>query len=168
MDTKIIDGIIPKIKEKILENLGVRLFADQGSRFEQWLHIEISGLLEQAGTKTIPEKSDGKRSIDIYFKDNNGKEYWVELKVISLQSRYGDRMKATTLSGVWKDVEKLKKIRNACRIIMVATFPGSINDNKSYYDMIKGSVFELKSVDFKFHRKDDREMSGCLYWGLLK
>ena len=168
VDTKIIDGIVPKIQRKIFENLGVRLFADQGSRFEQWLHIEICGLLEQAGMKTTPEKSDGQRSIDIYFRDNNSKEYWVEIKVVGLKSSYGDCKKATTLSGVWKDVGKLKNMRNACRIIMIATFPGSIRDNKSYFDMITGSVFELKSADFKFQRKDDSEMTGCLYWGLLK
>jgi hypothetical protein len=172
MDTTIIDKIIPKIKGKLSESIGVRLFANHGSSFEQWLQIEICGALKELGMVTIPEKPDCLKSHDIYFRDMHSKEYLIELKVVCLQSKYDvdgvKRNKGTTLSGVSQDIEKLSNKSNVCRIILFASFPGSVNEDKDYYDGIKKSVAELKSAVFEFCKQGDNEMGGCLYWGLLK
>ena len=168
MDTKIIDGIISEIKNKLGESVGVRLFADHGSRFEQWLQIEICGLLNKLGMVTIPEKSDSLRSIDVSFKDKHNAEYLIELKVVGLQSKYGEKSKATTLKGVYEDINEFPRRTNVGHIVLFATFPGSIKDNKEYFPEIKKSVFELKSEDFKFYKENDSELTGCLYWGLIK
>jgi len=71
-----------EIKSLLEENEGVALFASHKSRsgkvFENWLKVELCGILSHYG-KVLPEVSDAKKKIDIVFNDDNN-EWAISLK----------------------------------------------------------------------------------------
>lgn len=162
------DIILERLSERLSSCIGLIPFVEQGRAIEQWIQVELCGILiENEATKIIPEESSEGKGTDITFQ-LNGREYAIELKVVIATRKKGTGQRVegaitsggTSLKPIYDDIEKLQREKiqkefDKRMIIFVALPLADENDNswtkKAHFADIKGQIEgDLKTVKFKF------------------
>ncbi|MGB9763603.1 MAG: hypothetical protein ACPLW7_06440, partial [Minisyncoccia bacterium] len=120
----ILDEIILRIKDK----KGLYIFAQNRSKFEGWLKVELCDILYKNGIKPIPEYFDKSlnKNIDLAFEN---KEWAIELKTINTNYRdkntyVKSRPITKNVGDLEKDIEKLKNLNEfKNKAILFVVFP---------------------------------------------
>ncbi len=150
---------------KIESNKGLKIFAENRSKFEGWFKVELITALTEFGFNAIPERD----RIDVTIDD----EWAIELKTVNTPyKKYpGDKYKSRPLSknvkSVIKDIDDLKtKKKYINKAVIFIVFP--YVDNKfldSYQEDIEKKLsHDLKDYEFTFF---ESEIKGCLFWGYI-
>jgi len=153
------DVLMPPIITRIEQHQGLANFASIRAKFEGWLKVELCEILAQDFPDVLPEQD----RIDLSFQD------WViELKTINTNYRYNNvkslhRPITKNVSGLVKDVKKLRNVSNKQKAVCFVVFPVDINNEtwKTHEALIEN---ELKNLDYsEFTFKNN--IPGLIYMG---
>lgn len=159
------------LKTKIENNKGVSIFASNNSKFENWLQVELCGILKNNYEEITPEKSiqGSERAYDIVVDS----EIAIELKIFTLQ-----KSASRNVECVIKDITALQEIRGNVQKLLVfvvfpTTTPKDIEKWKTYKNKIFDKIAELNlgeltlcaPLEFTFC---DTTVKGLLYLGEIK
>lgn len=163
------ENILNKLKKKIESSKGLSIFAKQESKFENWVQVELCGILSDYCKEVIPEKymRDSSCSYDIDFDSRIA----IELKIFTNNGKSGSR----NVEGVIKDVKTLSRVpNNKEKIEILVVFPTTDSKDMDRWGnylnnietkMTKGGLGSLKlrsSIPFSFEDKKDNGLL-CLF-----
>jgi len=155
--------ILEKLKSRLENHKGLKIFAVERAKFEGWIKVEICDILLDYFKEVIPEKN----RVDISFSD-----WGIELKTLNTNIRYEDvknkiRPITKNTQGVIIDINKLKRLdyyKN--KAVLFIVFPITPEDRNWNIQLnrIKPMLSQLKDKGFKFNNSN---ISGIIYFGLV-
>lgn len=153
--------ILPKLKQRLENHEGLPVFAQQRAKFEGWLKVELCGILLKHFPDTLPEKGRT---------DLTAGGWAIELKTFSTNYRHKgvtNKIRPITdnITGVCKDIEKLKKVSIQNKIVIFVVFPLE-ESNKGWLTLlnrIKGMLKEIRGYSFSF----SGDIPSIIYFGLV-
>ena len=146
METKVLVNRIFEIVNLLAENEGVALFASRKKGFENWLKVELSGILQKDGRVELEKNytvNSNRKRIDIIF--NN--EWAISLKDWK-RSVYKGR------SSLLKNINALKEApynnyKKSCLVFLTFSPRGKKKD----YDNKIESAFKKENITY-YEKKD--------------
>lgn len=185
-------NILKLLAEKVEYSEGVKVFLNKPNKFENWVQVELCGILSEEGLGSTPETEINGTPVDVVFNDNCA----CQIKVLFRERRelWGPKGGDNTsryLNSVKDDIEKLNDngIREKDRSILVLF--GALSDDWSeggqhdgagkikwtddqskVYEEIINATEKNKSVWSKriSVKSSDgkRDVGLVFYWGFLK
>ena len=160
MKPKDVSLILSALQSKIKSNKGLAVFADKDAKFENWLQVELCGILfDKLKKKIIPEQ---------YSKVNNcaydifGEELVIELKILATRSKSFSQ----NIIGIKKDIEKLKRTSvSKKKVVIFIAFPLDDKWESKLEAMVPKTEFIHYYRSFKFK---DIDKGGVVYFVELK
>lgn len=162
MDFNELEGYLSGIKPILENSIGLEVFARERSKFENWLKVEVCGLLVKHCAQVIPEK----QRVDVF-----ADEWGIELKTVNTNIRYkGVQNKSRPITkntkGVINDIDKLRQMNMQKKAVVFIVFPIE-HENKQWQvqlQRIKQELTTLKMFPFTFH---GGVIKGVVYLGLV-
>ncbi len=173
----ILGEIILRIKKK----KGLYIFAQNRSKFEGWLKVELCDILYKNEINPIPEytykiSKKKNRKIDIAFED---KEWAIELKTINTNYNNENTYKKSrpitnNVKDLEKDIEKLKNLNEfKNKAILFVVFPLEKDKDYEKWKKQEEKIFtKLKEknireeIVFKDNLKKE-DINGLIYFCLV-
>ena len=142
----IINEIIPRIEN----HNGLQIFAAERARFEPWLKVEFVDIFMNYFKMVLPEQD----WIDIVL----DKETYIELKTVVTNYSYENVKNKTRpitnqIDSVVADINKLQKLKNISKIVVVIVYPCTHNKLNWQEHHLKKISMQMKTYiykDFKF------------------
>ncbi|MEI8349855.1 MAG: hypothetical protein WCI77_06855 [Candidatus Omnitrophota bacterium] len=116
--------ILNTLKSKIDSSKGLPIFYDKNAKFENWLQVELCGILsEKCQAEIIPEQYSEANQCSY---DISGEKVLIELKIHTTKKSASHNIK-----GIIKDIEKLKRAPDSKeKAIIFVAFPLKYNDKE--------------------------------------
>jgi len=158
--------ILIKLKGKIESNQGLIVFGQNKAKFEDWIKVELCGILGKYDGKIIPEKDD----IDI-----TSNKLEIELKIFVTNGTYEEvedvpsKNVTENRNGIIKDFVDLKKRHGKERAVIFIVFPVSgesdnwVKHRLAIEDRIGKEL--PKPIEFTFK---DTKINGLIYYVLVE
>ena len=152
-----------EIPRRIGNNKGLNHFAENRSKFEGWLKVEICDILSEYMVNITPEleKIDivaDSWALELKTPTTNYSHLVVESKTMSITD---------DIDSIVKDIETLKEnSREIGKAVIFIVFPLSLEENqewKKHKDKISIQLQSLKEKEFTF----ENGVSAVLYVGLV-
>uniref|UniRef100_A0A7C3J5T5 Uncharacterized protein n=1 Tax=candidate division WOR-3 bacterium TaxID=2052148 RepID=A0A7C3J5T5_UNCW3 len=170
-EKKLFEYILNKLVKRIEEKEGLSIFANQRSKFEGWLKVELVDILKSKNKDVRIEYSIGKKKVDVFF-DN----YLIELKTVNTNYTYDDKVEkkiraiTDNIDGIINDICKIINKKNYKKAILFVVFPLSDEDKwKKHLNKIDKEIGNKKILikkEIKFCFKNS-EIPGKLYFYLF-
>lgn len=165
---KIWECIYQKFIPKLSENIGLKYFVKNRSKFEGWMQVELCETLSSLSNKITPEKTRNspndnsipeKLRIDLVIDD-----YALELKTSNTSYEAEDvesktRPITSNIDSIINDIKKLKRTTYTKKAIIFVVFPLPNNSELKWNNHIEKieNVLnrKLRCYKFKFGNKID-------------
>jgi len=147
---EVINGLAGKIRN----SKGVSVFVKNESKFENWLQVELCGLLAEKEYDVCPEKKipGVSKSVDICFDVPKKGKYACELKVVLVDGRVRNHTASSTLDTIQKDIEKLRGLPQEfrgfrrCLIFLIVSYIENIWQTEGQENKFNVIVGNLNNV----------------------
>jgi len=169
-EKELFENILNELVKRIEEKEGLSIFANQRSKFEGWLKVELVDILKSKNKDVEVEHSIGKKKVDVFF-DN----YLIELKTVNTNYRHDGVEKkirpiTDNIKGIKEDIKKIIYKKNYNKAILFVVFPLSDEDkwkkhlNKIDKEIGNKKILIKKEIEFCFKNS---KIPGKLYFYLF-
>ncbi len=159
------------LKTVIESNKGISIFANRNAKFENWMQVELCGILSKKYKEIIPEPwiKSANRGYDI---DVEGK-IAIELKIFTTSPKSASR----NVESIIKDIKTLRELVGGIeRLLIFVVFPTTTPEDQERWEYYKNKITDKiseqklgklnlqKPLSFSFFAG---EKKGLLYLGKL-